>query len=138
MRISFRQLFLIAVLAAAAIVAGARLAHAQATNPSAIQFESADHGSVTFYEVCFYPSATSTTVIRCNQVPITQVSLVSGTTYRIPRASWSANLPINTDLFPKVRILAANDFVGAEVAPSVAPFSFRLVPRPVTSVTLVP
>lgn len=142
MRFSYRTIFKIALLAAATVVAGARLAHGQApVNPTAIEFTSLDHAQVNAYQVCVYPNATSTTVIRCNTVPVTQAVQVSGTgVYRLPRATWQAEMPTGVDLYPRVRTVHGDNVLGAEVAPTVAPFTFRLQPppRPVTNVILVP
>jgi hypothetical protein len=137
MRFSYRTIFKIALLATATIVAGARLAHGQAVNPIALDFQSVDHAHVNSYEVCFYPSATSSQAIRCNSVPVTQVQQRTGGVLRIARDAWSANLPFGTDLFPRIKAIG-NNSASAEVAPAAAPFFFRFHPRPVTDVTLVP
>lgn len=127
------------LLATVALLASSQNSAAQAVNPTFIEFTSLDHNAINFYEVCFYPTATSTTPTRCNRVPVTQaVVMPTANLYRLPRASWASNLPFNTDLFPRVRTVSGDEVVGGEVAPTVAPFSFRLQVRPVSNVTLVP
>lgn len=135
-----RAATIVLCLTLAFVAATCKVASAQgATNPLAIDFESPDHTQVNFYDVCFYPSATATTPTRCNRVPVTQVTGPSSTgLYRIPRAAWQTGLPFDTELFPKVRTVHGEERLGAEVAPTVAPFSFSLRVRPVTRVTLVP
>lgn len=142
MRISIRQLFLIALLLAAVLAAGARLAHAQGavTNPTAIEFTSPDHTAVVSYNVCFYTSATATQPFRCNSVPVTQATVVNPTSgiYRLARSTWQNGLNNRTDYWPKVSAVGSL-LASAEVAPLNAPFSFRLDPAPrLTDVTIVP
>jgi hypothetical protein len=143
MRLTFRQICIVALLTAAALVAGTRIASAQtpAVNPSAIEFVSSDHTNTVLvgYRVCFYGSATSTTSLRCNDVPKAQAVLVSATTYRLPRATWVAGLANATNYWPRVSALGTTGN-AAEVAPLADPFSFRLEPAPqaVTDVKLIP
>lgn len=139
MRISYRQIFIIALLAAAAVIAGARLASAQAVNPSALQFTSVDHGNVITYRVCFYPSATATTPARCTDVPVAAAVFQSAGVYRIPRSAWETGLTPNVNYWPRINAVGTSASSG-EVAPLVSPFSFKLdpAPRAVTDVILVP
>lgn len=142
MRVSYRQLFLIIMLAAAAFVAGVRVAHAQAVNPSSIEFTSIDHAKVTHYRVCFYASASATTALRCNDVPVSAAVSQGGMVYRIPRSAFATGLVDRTDYWPRVRAVSTLDGESAsEVAPLNTPFSFRLQPPPprdVSGVILVP
>lgn len=136
-----RGMFILACLVAAFVAATCKVANAQAVNPRFLEFSSQDHSAVGTYRVCFYPSATSTTPARCNDVPVAAAVFQSGTTYRIPRAAWETNLTPGTDYWPKVRAIGSNgvESVG-EVGPTTTPFFFRLLPAPrdVTGVILVP
>lgn len=142
MPVSYRQIFLVLILAVAAVVAGARLAHSQAVNPTFIEFTSIDHAAVTHYRVCFYPSATSTTAARCNELPVSAAVSQGGMLYRIPRSAFATGLVDRTDYWPRVRAVSTlNGESTSEVAPSSSPFSFRLVPPPprdVSGVLLIP
>lgn len=138
MRFSHRQLLLVTLLAAAALVAGVRFAHGQTPIPSAIEFTSTDHAIVATYRICFYPTATATTATRCNDVPVSAVVSQGGAVYRIPRAAWQTGLPAGTNLFPRIAAVDSTSLASTEAAPTIAPFSFRLPPAGVTAVTLVP
>ncbi len=139
---NLKNTVLVLLLAIAAVIASARVAHGQTPiNPSALEFSSPDHTStkVTTYRICVYPSQVATQATRCNEVPKAQAVLQSGTIYRIPRAAWVAQMPLDTNLFPRV-IAFGPGGEAPEVGPLVAPFSFRLEapPAAVTSVSIVP
>ncbi len=133
---------LIAALCVAAAVIAATCkvsAQAPAVNPLAIEFTSLDHSTVNIYRLCVYPNATSTTPTRCVDVPVTQVVPMSApNVYQLPRSTWAANMPFNTDLWPRVAAIGPADVATPEVAPLNVPFSFRLQVRPVSNVRLVP
>ncbi len=136
-----RSLLCWLLLIVAVLVASARLAHAQATNPTAIEFTSPDHTTTNLvgYRICFYPSATSTNFLHCNDVPKDLAQSQGNSVYRLLRATWASGLSNNVEYWP--RVIARSASIGsAEVAPLNAPFSFRLdpAPRPVSNVTLVP
>jgi hypothetical protein len=133
-------LFLVLFLAAAALVAGARVAHGQAVNPSAIEFTSLDHSQIGTYRVCFYASATATQAIRCTDVPVAAAVGQGGSVFRIPRAAWQTGLSNDVNLYPKVGGIGTNGVETQLVAPATSPFFFilRARPRDVSDVLLVP